>query len=65
MKSIKPKDFFTKIMVAQISAVGGALIIGIGINILQLGQINVENLLPAIVVTIPITWLQQRWSLKR
>jgi uncharacterized membrane protein YqgA involved in biofilm formation len=49
-------------MVAQISAVGGALIIGIGINILQLGQINVENLLPALVVTLPITFLQQKWQ---
>lgn len=52
--------FFTKIMIAQLSSVGGTLIIGISINILGLGQINVENLLPALLVTIPITWIQQR-----
>lgn len=52
--------FFTKIMIAQLSSVGGTLIIGIGINILELGQINVENLLPALLVTIPLTWIQQR-----
>jgi uncharacterized membrane protein YqgA involved in biofilm formation len=56
------KNFFTLTMIAQISAVGGALIIGIGINILQLGQINVENLLPALVITLPITLWQQKWQ---
>lgn len=52
--------FFTPTMIAQLSSVGGALIIGIAINILELGQINVENLLPALIVTIPLTWIQQR-----
>ena len=54
------QQFFTKIMIAQLSSVGGALIIGIGINILGLGEINVENLLPALLVTIPLTYFQQR-----
>lgn len=54
------QQFFTPTMIAQLSAVGGALIIGIGINILGLGAINVENLLPGLLVTIPLTWLQQR-----
>lgn len=56
------QQFFTPIMIAQLSSVGGALIIGIGINILGLGEINVENLLPALLVTIPLTWLQQRFQ---
>lgn len=56
------QHFFTEVMVAQLSSVGGALILGIGINILGLGQINVENLLPALVVTLVITWGQQRWK---
>jgi uncharacterized membrane protein YqgA involved in biofilm formation len=54
------QQFFTPTMIAQLSAVGGALIIGIGINILDLGAINVENLLPALLITLPLTWLQQR-----
>lgn len=54
------QQFFTKTMVAQLSAVGGALILGIGINILGLGSINVENLLPALLATLFLTWLQQR-----
>ncbi|WP_367392215.1 DUF554 domain-containing protein [Lewinella sp. LCG006] len=54
------QQFFTPTMIAQLSAVGGALIIGIGINILGLGMVNVENLLPGLLVTLPLTWLQQR-----
>ncbi|MCB0635836.1 MAG: DUF554 domain-containing protein [Lewinella sp.] len=54
------QSLFTRIMIAQLSSVGGALIIGIGCNLLQLGHINVENLLPALLVTLPLTWLQQR-----
>lgn len=54
------QQFFTPTMIAQLSAVGGALIIGIGINILGLGAINVENLLPGLLVTLPLTWFQQR-----
>lgn len=54
------KSFFTITMVAQISAVGGALILGIGINILGLGLVNVENLLPALLVTLLLTVVQQR-----
>ncbi|RME96094.1 MAG: DUF554 domain-containing protein [Bacteroidetes bacterium] len=53
------QHFFTETMIAQLSAVGGALIIGIGINLLKIGQINIENLLPALVVTVSLTWGQQ------
>ena len=52
--------FFTKTMIDQLSSVGGALIIGIGINLLNLGSINVENLLPALIITLLLTWIQQR-----
>ncbi|RXT09120.1 DUF554 domain-containing protein [Ammoniphilus sp. CFH 90114] len=37
-------------IIAEITAVGGILIIGIGINVLEIKKINVANLLPAIVV---------------
>ncbi|HZG56223.1 DUF554 domain-containing protein [Paenibacillus sp.] len=35
---------------AEVSAVGGVLIVGIGINLLELQRIRVANLLPAVVV---------------
>ena len=55
------QGLFTDTMIAQLSAVGGALILGIGINILALGTINVENLLPALAVTLLLTWGQERF----
>ena len=48
--------FFTKNIIALISAVGGALIIAIGINMLELGKINIENLLPSLLVVTLLTW---------
>ena len=58
----KLQHFFTPTIIAMLSCVGGALIIGIGINLLGLGVINVENLLPALVVTLVLTWLQQKFK---
>ncbi len=44
--------FFTPEIITQITAVGGILIMGIGINLLELTKINVTNLLPALVYVI-------------
>jgi uncharacterized membrane protein YqgA involved in biofilm formation len=37
-------------MIVQVTAVGGALIIGIGINILELKRISIANLLPSVFI---------------
>jgi len=37
-------------IIAEITGVGGVLILGIGINILGIKKINVANLLPSIVI---------------
>ncbi len=54
------QSFFNKNIMASLSAVGGLLIIGIGINLLQLGQISVENLLPSILVAALLSWGYQQ-----
>ncbi|HHW54299.1 MAG: DUF554 domain-containing protein [bacterium] len=41
-------------LVAEVTAVGGALIIGLGFNILEIGRIKVANLLPALLVPLLI-----------
>lgn len=46
------KTFFDPVTVDVISAIGGALIFGIAINLLNIGNIRVENLLPALVVGV-------------
>ena len=53
--------FFTPIIIAQLSAVGGVLIIAIGIRLLELGTVNIENLLPSLVVAVLLTWLMEWW----
>lgn len=44
-------------IIAEMSATGGLLIVGIGINILEIKEIKVGNLLPGIFMTIPLTLL--------
>lgn len=46
------KPFLTSAVITQISMVGSVLIIGIGINILEIKKIKVGNLLPAIFIPV-------------
>ncbi|MEL7021110.1 MAG: DUF554 domain-containing protein [Bacteroidota bacterium] len=54
--------FFTPSIISMISVTGGTLIIAIGIRMLKLGTINIENLLPSIVVSIVLTALYDRFA---
>lgn len=56
------KRFFTPTIIAQLSAVGGVLILGIGIKLLNLGTINIENLLPSLLVIVGFTWIYDKWK---
>lgn len=44
-------------VISEMSATGGLLILGIGFNILEITKIKVGNLLPGILVAIPLTLL--------
>ena len=50
-------------VIAEMSATGGLLILGIGFNILELKEIKVGNLLPAIFIVVPITLLFTKFHL--
>lgn len=52
------KDFLTPEVINEMSAVGGILIMAIGVNILGLKKLNVANMLPAIFV--PLIYLTIR-----
>ena len=41
-------------LITEISALGGIIIIGIGLNILEITKIKVSNMLPALLLIIPI-----------
>ena len=53
------QSFFSDLLVAEISAVGGILILGIGISILEIKKINVINLLPSMFIVIPLFYLTE------
>ncbi len=46
------QSFFTELMIAQLTAVGGLLIVGIAINLLEIKKVSVTNMLPAIVIAV-------------
>lgn len=58
------QKLFTKDMITQISAVGGAILIALAIKILVREDLVVANLLPALVVVVVLTWGYKRLKLK-
>ncbi len=48
--------FFSEIMINELTAVGGILLIGLGINILEIKKIKIFNILPALVLVVFFTW---------
>ncbi len=46
------------IYIASISAVGGLIVLAIGLNMLGLARLKVANLLPALLVALFISWLK-------
>lgn len=46
------KDLFTPEVINEMSAIGGILIMAIGINILDIKKLKVGNMLPAIIIPI-------------
>ncbi len=49
------QSFFTELLINQMTAVGGALILGIGLNLLGVKRLKTTNLLPGLVVVIVLT----------
>jgi uncharacterized protein len=49
--------FFTPLIVAQLTAVGGTMIIGLGLGLLEIKKIKVINFLPALVIVVVLTLL--------
>lgn len=46
------QGFFTPHIINQLSAVGGLLIIGVGINVLDIKKLKVINLLPSLIIVV-------------
>ena len=50
--------FLTPAMLAELVATGGLLILGIGLNLLELTRVKVGNLLPALLMAPLLVWLK-------
>lgn len=48
--------FFTPEIILGLTSVGGILLIGLGINILEIKKIRVMNMLPALIVVAVLLW---------
>jgi len=51
-------NYFSEVYINNLTAVGGILLIGLGIRILELKKIRVLNMLPALVIILLLTWIQ-------
>lgn len=50
-------EFFNEIVINEMSAVGGLILIGLGINILEIKKIKVVNMLPGLVVAVILAYI--------
>ena len=46
------KAFFTDVLINELSAVGGIILMGLGIHLLEIKELKVVNFLPALIVVI-------------
>jgi uncharacterized membrane protein YqgA involved in biofilm formation len=46
------KGFLTEPVINEMTAVGGILLIGLGLNILEIKQLKISNMLPALLVAV-------------
>ncbi|MEM0049656.1 MAG: DUF554 domain-containing protein [Candidatus Bathyarchaeia archaeon] len=50
------KDFFREVVINEVSAAGGIILIGLGINILEIRKMRVSNLLPSLIVSAVLAY---------
>jgi len=56
--------FIDTSIINELTAVGGILLIGLGINILEIKKINVFNLFPALIIAIFLAWIKFKYNLE-
>jgi len=65
MMAFRLKNIFSDKVMDCLSAVGGILIIGISILLLDLGKINLENLLPSLLIVTIMAYFFEKYQLKK
>lgn len=55
-------DFVSTEVVNELTAVGGVLLVGLGINILEIKVIRIMNMLPSLLVIVALVWLRSYFN---
>jgi uncharacterized protein len=50
------QGFFTNVLIGELTAVGGLLLIGLGINILEIKSLKILNMLPSLVIVVILAY---------
>lgn len=53
-------NFFAQSVVNELTATGGLLLIGLGINILNIAKIKITDLLPSLLFVVLFAWMKYR-----
>ncbi|MCK5476550.1 MAG: DUF554 domain-containing protein [Candidatus Aenigmarchaeota archaeon] len=51
------QDFFTDIIINELTAVGGLLMIGLSMNILEIKKIKILNMIPSLIIVVILAYL--------
>ncbi len=51
------QNFFTEIIINELTAVGGLLLIGLGINILEIKKLKILNMIPSLIIVVILAYL--------
>ncbi len=50
-------SFFTPTIILGLTSVGGILLIGLGLNILEIKRLRIMNMLPALLIVVLLLWI--------
>jgi uncharacterized membrane protein YqgA involved in biofilm formation len=50
-------EHFTEVIISDLSATGGILLIGLGINILEIKKLKILNMVPSLVIVVILSYL--------
>lgn len=55
------QPYLSELVIAQMSATGGVIILGLGINLLEIKSFRITNMLPALLIVVLLTLLVNRF----
>lgn len=54
-------DYFSEVIINELTAIGGIMLIGLGITILGIKKIKILNLIPALIIVVLLTYLSNNY----